>query len=169
VIAREIAWESEPVAGYVVCVYGDGTEPGDCYTRVGVDERGKWWADDGDDTDRVDEYGPYGTRDRAVRKAEAVAEDLHEGDYGEDADDMRERLLSEAAGEPDPDGEYCVYWESACAEDEHVVARYATGEAAEAAAALANEALHRAHPGGQLLCGHEVRVLDDGEWIEVAS
>lgn len=49
-------------------------------------------------------------------------------------------------------------------DDEHVVARYATRDAAEAAAQIADAQLRERHRG-QLLCGYGVRVLVDGEWI----
>jgi len=55
-----------------------------------------------------------------------------------------------------------VYWET-IGDDAHVVERYATEEAADAAATLHDEALRSSH-SGQLLCGYSVRHLVDGRW-----
>jgi hypothetical protein len=176
---------------YVACCYGTyGDEPGDCYTRVGysyrvdgdsldseVDYESEaeareaaaaavttvWWYDDGDDECRVDTHGPYDTEDEAREEAERVASENNEAQDGEDALLTRTRLLTERAGEPDSEGEYCVYWETQC-DDAHAVARYTTYSAAAAAAQLADDALRACHPG-PLLCGYGVRQLDDGEWV----
>ena len=188
-----ITWTDE-VYAYVACVYGDGTDPGDCYTRVGyswridpdaldgeqdygseaeataavaASVRRVWWYDDGDD-ERTGFYGPYDDEEEARMDAEAHAAEAHEGEPGEDADDVRRRTLEERAGEPDPNGEWCVWWETA-GDDPHVVERYASAEAAEASADLKNEALHRQHPGGRLLCGHTVRHLVGGEWVDISD
>lgn len=63
----------------------------------------------------------------------------------------------------DPDGEWCVYWTTA-GDDEHVVARYATEDDAQAVCDERARALSASHPG-HLLCGYEVRSLVDGEWV----
>lgn len=159
-------WET--VASYVSCVYGpEGDQPGDCETRIG-EVRGVWFVDDGDDSVRADTYGPFASREEAEAKAEELAKQQHEGQEGEDADGMRTRLLVDAAGEPDEEGNYCVYWDTV-GDDAHVVERYSTQEAASAAADLKNEGLHRHNPGGNLLCGYEIRELVDGEWQAVGS
>jgi hypothetical protein len=185
-----ITW-TDTTYSYVACCYGEeGDEPGDCYTRVGysyhvdVDSLDadvgygteaeareaacdavstRWWYDDGDDDCRCDTYGPYDSEQAASEAAEQAASENDESAVGEDADAMRTRLLTERAGDPDPEGEYCVYWET-CGDDEHVVARYATADAADAAATLGDDSLRSRH-SGQLLCGYDVRRLIDGEWV----
>lgn len=162
----EVDWSDE-VEAYVACVYGrDGDEPGDCYVRIGEDELGLWWLDDGDDDERPNQQGPFNREREARAAAEALAEEQNEAESGEDADDMRDRLLHARAGKPDPKGEWCVYWETA-GDDAHVVDRYATHEAAQAAAEIAQAGLQAAHPGGNLLCAYGVRTLTNGEWVEV--
>lgn len=159
----DVDWSDETYA-YVACVYGaDGDEPGDCYVRVGEDDVGLWWLDDGDDDERPDRQGPWNTEEEAREAAEAFAAEQHEGEEGETADEMRERVLRQRAGEPDPKGAWCVYY---CHPDgSHVEERYATRDAAEAAAETAQTALEELYPGGRLLCGYEVRVLIDGRWV----
>src|SRR5271154_5264006 len=57
----EVDW-SDDVEAYVDCCYGaDGDQPGDCYVRVGEDDVGLWWIDDGDEDVRQDITGPYDT------------------------------------------------------------------------------------------------------------
>lgn len=168
----DVDWDAGESYAYVMCVYGrDGDEPGDCYTRVGLDDAGLWWIDDGDDTVRQDVSGPYTTSEAAEKAAEEVALAAHEGQSGEDADAVRARVLAETAGEPDPGGEWCVYWETSL-DDEHVVERYATRAQAEASAEQCQAELVARHPGS-LLCGYGVRYLLCGEWVraeeEVAS
>jgi hypothetical protein len=160
----DVDWGDE--YAYVMCVYGsEGDEPGDCRVRVGEDELGLWWIEDGDDAVDCDMRGPYNTEELAKEAAEEWASEQNEALAGEDADDMRDRLLAERAGEPDADGEWCVYWETAL-DDEHVVARYATRDAAEAAAEKSNTELARSNPG-PLLCSYGVRVLEDDEWVAI--
>jgi hypothetical protein len=186
----DITW-TDTTYPYVACCYGaDSDEPGDCYTRVGRSYRldvdsldgetdylsekdareaalaavtTAWWYDDGDDDCRCDTYGPYDSEEEAREAACSAASENDESAAGEDADAMRDRLLTERAGYPDPGGEYCVYWETV-GDDAHVVARYATEEAAEAAATLADEAL-RARHSGHLLCGYGVRQIVAGDWV----
>ena len=168
-MSAEIAWQADAAASYVMCVYGDdGAQPGDCYTRVGQDEDGWWWADDGDDIERPETYGPFRSEAEAREKAQAVADAQNEAEPGEDAEDMLDRSRAEAAGEPDPEGEYAVYWETV-GDDAHPVERYSSEEAAEARAAQMQDGLHRSHPGGPLLCGYGVRRLVEGEWVETKS
>lgn len=208
----DITW-GDPEHSYVECCYGpEGTDPGDCYTRVGtsttyhviqcgdvfgehesredadaeaaalnadlVDEYGEgadlgdgaatvsestqWWFDAGDETDR-EEHGPYCTEEEARAEAAEYASENDEAESGEDAEAMAKRLLEERAGEPYQDGEWCVYWESSLDYD-HVVRRYATCEAATAAAELLASELADRYPG-RLRCGYGVRVMRDGEWV----
>jgi hypothetical protein len=178
---QQITWLDDTYC-YVSFSYGaDGVEPFDCYTRVGYSWRidsdaldsdadyssakeaaaaaaaaivQVWWYDDGDDDNR-DLEGPYDTREDAHEAAISAAEDADEGEGGEDADSVARRILLERAGDPDPEGEYCVLWET-IGDDSHVVARYSTAEAAEAAAELAQRRLEASHPGGRLMCGYAV-------------
>jgi hypothetical protein len=157
----EIEWEPNAAADYVACCYGpEGDQPGDCYTRLGQDEDGQWWVDDGDDTVRCDTYGPFATREEAREAAEALAASQDEADADEDAEAMLDRMRTETAGEPDPQGEWCVYWETV-GDDARVVERYETELQAEARAAQLDAALNERHPGGNLLCGYAVRQLLD--------
>jgi hypothetical protein len=63
---------------------------------------------------------------------------------------------------------WCVYWETA-GDDERIVARYATQEAAEAKCEQSDRGLSARCPGGNLLCGYSVRRLVDGEWVAHAD
>lgn len=72
------------------------------------------------------------------------------------------RLRAPAMPEPDPDGEWCVYWDTV-GDDPGVIARYATRADAEQAVAA-----HDWPPPGDhtaYLCGYKVRTLVDGEWV----
>lgn len=156
-------WETGPVASYVA-------DCGDCLVdvrvQIGQAPDGLWYIrtdDDGGGSDDAPDTA-FATRDEAEAAAEAFASERNDALDGEDADDMRRRQLTEAAGSPDPDGEWCVYW-STSLEDDGPRARYATQEAAEAAAELAQAELERRHPGGRMLCGYEVRCLVDGQWV----
>jgi hypothetical protein len=67
---------------------------------------------------------------------------------------------------PDADGEYCVYWETV-GNDEHVIQRYSTKEAAEAVCSQKNREFSASNPNGggtTYLCGYGVRVLVDSKW-----
>jgi hypothetical protein len=66
----------------------------------------------------------------------------------------------------DPEGEWCVYWASACREDESPRGRYASSEDAGKIAEVSNRDLCTS-TRGVLLCGYEVRQLVDGEWVRV--
>ena len=163
----DINWESDQVASYVSCCYGpEGIDPGDCYTRVGSDEDGEWWADDGDDAFRVKEIGPFASRSEAVEAAERLAAEQDESDGDDDAESMADRRLRERMGESSPRGEWACYWDTAL-DDSGPRGRYETQEQAEAAVDLRNKGLAAANPGSNLLCGFEVRHLVDGEWIAV--
>lgn len=162
--AGDIEWEA--VASYVACCYGpDGDEPGDCSVRIGEDEIGRWWIDDGDDTDRVDIHGPFATREAAEEAAEALAEEMGEGLPGEDAEDVATRLLDEAVEEEDADGDYGVRYSEYSTPDE----RYATVDQAAAACRRAQRGLEKSNPGTQLLSYYEVVERVDGEWVSVET
>lgn len=113
--------------------------------------------DDADDTQ-------YATEDVAREAAEAYASEHDEGN-GEDAESHLRAADEATAGEPDADGEWCMYWETAL-DDAGPRTRYATEEQAQAAAKIANIDLRAANPGGNLLCGFSVRSLVDGDWVE---
>jgi hypothetical protein len=161
----DVCWDEGEIYYYVSCVYGtEGDDPGDSYVRVGEDELGLWWTDDGDESVRQDIRGPYNTEGEAREDAELIADDQHEGEPGEDAETMKERLLTEEAGEPDASGDWCVYWETV-GDDGHVVDRYPSRDAANAAAKRSQGHLEYKHPGGNLLCNFGVRQLVDHDWI----
>ena len=160
----EVSW-SDDTCPYVACVYDDGNQPGDCYVRVGEDEAGVWWIEDGDDDVRLGVAGPYHDEDAARAAAEALAAEQHKGEEGEGAESYLERTLAARAGEPTADGEWGCYW-STVLDDSHVEGRYATQDAAEAAAEIAQRGLEKHNPGGGLQCGYEVRRLVNGEWVE---
>jgi hypothetical protein len=67
----------------------------------------------------------------------------------------------------DPEGEWCVYWDTV-GDDAHVVARYATEGDAQAVCDERARALKASQPG-DLLCGYEVRCLVDSEWVRPES
>jgi len=162
------SWNTE--ACYVATFPSDDGE-GACDVEVQIGEAGGRWylrtTDDGGGSDECDDTS-YATEEAAAAAAEEFATDSNEADEGENAEDYLLRRLEEAAGEPEPEGEWCVYWETAL-DDAGPRERYATQEQADAAAQLANESLHAANPGGDLLCGFEVRQLVDGEWAQVQS
>lgn len=165
-IETEIHWESDAAEVYVQCCYGtDGDQPGDCYTRVGQAGDGTWWVDDGDDDVRVEEYGPYASREEAIVRSKEIAVDQHEGLGDEDAETMLDRLRTEAVGDPDPEGEWCVWWDTAL-DDSGAVERYPSCEAAGARADQMNDGLAANNPGTHLLCGYTVRMLNEGRWVE---
>jgi hypothetical protein len=165
-------WET--VSSYVATFESGTDQPGACDVEVQIGCAGSVWYlrthDDGgnDDCDAT----AYETEEAAREAAEEFADDQNEGEAGEDAEKYLARQLEEAAGEPCDDGEYCVYWASACKEDKGVSARYETIEQATAAAEIKNNGLHQHNPG-QLLCGFEVRQLTsvDGhmQWVEIGE
>lgn len=164
----EIAWES--VASYVA-TFPDVDREGACDVRVQVgraDDR-RWYVRTGDDAGGGHEVqdGIYATRAEAVDTAEDLALARDEALDGEDAEAYLARQLMGAAGEEDPRGEWACYW-STVGDDEHAESRYATREQAQAAVDSANRELDDNNPG-PLLCGYEVRVLDDGRWIRVGE
>lgn len=160
-------WAAGESHAYIACCYGrDGDEPGDCYIRVGRDSLGFWWIDDGDDDERGYLRGPFRDAAAADETAAEWAAEQDEGDDSPSAAAMLERSLRATAGDPDPAGPYAVWWETV-GDDAHIVDRYPSRDAADAAARLANAELHAHHPGGRLLCGYEVRALVGGKWEEI--
>lgn len=160
------AWESDAIASYVATFPTDDGE-GACDVNVYVGSfEGEWFIETRDNSGGSDDAtdDAFSSRDEAVEAAEEFARSMDEGN-GSTAEEFLHDNLVEAAGEPDPKGAYCVYWETAL-DDEHVVDRYAEYEQAVAAAELENQKLHASHPGS-LLCGYSVRELVDGEWVEV--
>lgn len=157
-------WES--VASYVATFPSDDGE-GACYVEVQIGEVGGHWfvrtKDDAGGSDECDGTS-YPSRSKAESAAEDFAGEHNEAEAGEDAADYVKRQLQETAGEPDPEGEYCVYWDTVL-EDSGPGDRYASPEAATAAAELANQGLHKHNPGGNLLCAYEPRRLVNGKWI----
>jgi hypothetical protein len=163
-------WET--VATYV-STFPNGDTNGACDVEVQIGRSGGGWylqsKDDAGGSDDCDGTA-YETEEAAREAAEEFASENDEGEAGEDAEKYLARQLEEAAGDPCDDGEYCVYWSSACKEDEGVSARYETAEQATAAAEINNKGLHEHNPG-QLLCGFEVRQLTsvDGhmQWVAI--
>jgi hypothetical protein len=163
-------WEPEATASCVTTYPTDDGE-GACDVLVLVGSSGlgvgqRWFvrtSDDAGGSDEADDTA-YATRKEAVEAAEELADRLGEGGPGEDAEDYLARKLTETAGEPVADGEWCVYWETSL-NDAGPRERYDSEDAATAAAEIANKALHAANPGGNLLCGFEVRKIVDGEWV----
>ena len=161
------SWES--VATYV-CTFSGDEHDGACDVEVRVGEDGGCWylstSDDAGGSDDCDDTA-YATRDEAIVAAEEFAASRDEGNGTEDAEGYLRRQTEERRGEPDPRGEWCVYWETSL-EDSGPRERYATRQQAEASADLANESLRSLYPGA-LLCGFDVRRLVDGEWERLGS
>lgn len=161
------------VASYVSTFPADGGE-GACDVDVQVGSvAGVWYLRTRDDAGGSDECGDesYSTEAEAEAAAEEFARDHDESDETDaSAEEYLTRRLKGRAGESDPDGEWCVYWETAL-DDSGPRERYETEEQAEAAAQLAQAGLRANNPGGNLLCGYSVRHLVDGEWraVEVES
>jgi hypothetical protein len=160
-------WET--VATAVVTYPSDGADGAcDVEVQIGQAEDG-WYVRTRDDAGGSDDAGDtaYATEAEAREAAEDLAASLDEG-FGLSAEAYLRARTEGERGDTDPAGAWCVYWTSACEEDEGPRERYATREQAEAATALANEDLRRSHPG-TLLCGFAVAHLDDGEWRVIAE
>lgn len=173
------SWET--VDTYVA-TYPSDAEDGACDVEAQVGRAGGsaygdgwhgWWYirthDDAGGSDDSDDLTAYPTEEAARAAAEGLAAERHEGEDGEDAEAYLDRKTAERAGEPDQDGNWCVYFDTAL-EDSGPRARYATRKQAEAACEIANKELREANPssgGTRLLCGYEVRMLEDGEWVDV--
>ena len=161
-------WES---VAYFVATFPDGDGEGACDVSVEIGESdGVWFVRTRDDAGGEDDAddSAYETRDEAVAAAEEFAEEHDESDGASDAESYLLAAAEAQAGEPDPDGAWCVYWETAL-DDFGPRSRYATQEQAEAAAEIANADLRAANPGGNLLCGFSVRALVDGEWTDIEA
>ena len=160
-------WET--VATYCVTDSADDLVVYEVEVQVGYASAGgseAWFlrtTDDAGGDDVLDDTS-WDSAEAAVEAAEAFARENDETD-GLAPAEYRRRALEERAGEPDDEGEWCVWWCS-LDDDERVVARYATREAAEAAAQIAQDGL-ASHQRGRLLCGYEVRALVEGEWVSV--
>ena len=161
-----VNWEY--VASFVITFPDDGGEGAcDVYVRIGETD-GVWFistCDDAGGSDDADDTA-YESRDEAEAAAEAYAAERDEGD-GESAEDYLRAADEAAAGEPDPDGDWCMYWETPL-DDAGPRERYKTRSQAEAAAKIANATLRAANPGWNLriFCGFSVRSLVDGVWTE---
>lgn len=156
-------WET--VCSYVA-TYESGDGEGACDVDVQVGEaHGAWFVRTRDEAGGADDAPDtaYATRAEAETAASEFAEGHDEGD-GKSAESYLRNQLESRAGDPDPDGEWCVYWETSL-DDGGPRARYETEDQATAAAELAQQELEERHPGGRLLCGFEVRRLVDGEWV----
>ena len=163
-----MSWES--VASFVATFPdGEGEGATDVSVQIGESEgEGAWFvrtSDDAGGSDDADDTA-YTTRDAAAVAAEELAEKMDEGDGAPDAESyLRAADEADADAGADADGEWCVFFETAL-DDFGPRTRYATRDAAAAAARVANADLRAHNPGGSLLCSFSVRVLD-GEWTEV--
>jgi hypothetical protein len=126
--------------------------------------------------------GDYGEAGRQCSEDEwCVSEDTEGGDglpetvaavlkvFGleDDIPDVPEPAKADEEHEECPTGEYAVYWETV-GDDAHVVARYATREAAEAVCAQRNREFAASNPSGggtTYLCGYGVRERVGGKWV----
>jgi len=159
-----VSWET--VTSFVANFPSDDGE-GACDVSVQIGEHsGAWFVRTSDDAGGDDDADDTAHADRAAAEAaaEAFAEEHDEGE-GSDAEGFLRRATEAAAGDPDSDGPWCVYWETAL-DDAGPRDRYATEEQAEAAAKIANVDLCAHNPGGNLLCGFTVRALVNGIWTE---
>jgi len=153
---------------YFVRTFPDDSVTGegacDVEVQVGAFD-GVWFLRTTDDAGGDDDCDGtvYSTRSKAEAAAAEFAADCDEGD-GEVAEEYLARKLEEQAGDPDPDGTWCVYWTTV--DDEYPEDRYPTRDAATAACEIAQAALVQHAPGG-LLCGYSVAHLVDGKWAEV--
>jgi hypothetical protein len=156
----------EVVAAFVATFPADDGEGAcDVSVEVGRGEDGLWYVRTQDDAGGSDDFGDtgYDTREAAERAASEYALDSDEAQPGEDAEDYLARCREETIGAEDPAGAWCVYWTTAL-DDAGPHNRYATQEQAEAATARANDLLRKGNPG-TLLCGYEVRTLNEGSWV----
>lgn len=131
--------------------------------------RGVWFVKEHLDGAGSHYHGPYESESAARDACDALETENAVGEPGESAQEYMLRMLdAEATEGEDPEGEYCVYWETVLA-DSHVVARYSTLSAAVAATTAATIKLRANFPGGGLRCHYSTRTLVDGEWIEESS
>ena len=154
-------WET--VGTYVYTFPSDDYFDGACDVEVQIGEVGGTWfirtQDDAGGSDDADDTG-YASEKEARKVAEALAQESTEGEAGENAASHLKRKLREAAeADLDPEGEFCVYYDSPL-EDAGPRERYRTEHAAEAAAVLANMDLTENQHSTNLRCGFEVRRLN---------
>lgn len=138
------------------------SEVGAVDVRVCVGTDGKSWFvrtdDDGGGSDEAPDRA-FKSEEAAKKFAEKFASKRHEGGEASCAEDFLDARLEEARGEPNSEGEFCVYWETV-GDDAHIVECYDTMEQASAAAAIYQKQLEERHPG-RLLCGYSARTVAD--------
>lgn len=131
----------------------------DVYVCVGTDGK-SWFVRTEDDAGGSDD-----APDRAFRSEEAAKKfakkfaKKHDEGGGLSSEDFLDARLGEARGEPNREGEFCVYWETV-GDDSHIVECYATMDQARAAATIYQKQLVERHPG-RLLCGYSARAVAD--------
>lgn len=121
-------------------------------------------GDYGDDGWQVDE-----DTDGDDKLPDGVAVALNALGMEDSIPDVPEPPAADEQYTEDPDGEYAVYWETV-GDDAHVVARYASLEAAEAVCDQRNREFREANPSSGTsgyLCGYSVRGLADGQWVAI--
>lgn len=164
-MSKQEVFRWETVAGYVATFPSDEGEGAcDVEVQVGSDPDGSWYVrtrDDAGGSDDADDTA-YTSRDKAAAAAEEFAAAADESD-GDSAETYLTLQLERRAGQPDPEGLWCVYWNSV-GPDSGSRERYKTQDAATAATELANAELKARHPGN-LLCSYEVRELVNGLWV----
>lgn len=164
--------ESWDTVATFVATFPDGDTDGACDVEIqaGQGTGGQWYLRTRDDAGGCDDLDAtaYDCEASAREAAEAHAAAASEAEDGEDAEGYLRRRAEERVGAPSPSGAWCAYW-STVGDESGPRRRYATQDQAEAAVELANHDLAEAHPGGNLLCGYEVRCLVDGEWLAVDS
>lgn len=139
--------DEEPVASWTRCAMGDYGEAG---RQCSDDE---WCVSE--DTNGNDTL------------PEAVATALDAFGMEDELPDVPAPDLATETHETAEDGEYAVYWETV-GDDDHVVARYETLEAATAVCEQKNREFSARNPSGggtTYLCGFGVRTLDGDKWV----
>lgn len=146
--SRVRSWET-------VDSYNSQFPGGSCETLVQIgSDSGAWFLRTRDDAGGSDDCDDTAHDSREVAETAAKAFAL--------ANDEPDDAVIPPT--PDPRGGWCCYW-STVGSESGPRGRYTTEDDAQTAVEIANEALHAANPGGQLLCGFEVRQFVDGEWI----
>ena len=121
-------------------------------------------------------FGTYGSQGRSEMVGVWCTEEDTEGDDGLPEmvkiildtvgleDEIPSLLESEVPNHPvDPNGEYCVYWETV-GDDAGPLKRYATREQASEMCDVFSRSFAQSNPSGgttRMLCGHSVRELVD--------
>lgn len=151
------------VGSYVQTFPSDDHIVGACDVEVQIGQIGGTWfistRDDSGGGDDADDTA-YPSEAKARKAAEVLALESSEAEPGEEAIDYINRRLTEIAGTPDPNGEFCVYYETTL-DDGGPRERYVSEEAAEAAAALANMDLEKNQHSQNLTCGFSARRFED--------